>query len=400
MTENNVMSIDELLDFIENKNAWDYYKFPAFYNDKYKLEYSNVDEEFLNSEVKGCDYVYDNLMKCFNYKARNILYKSGLLSNISQTTAWYRDFSVKRRPDGQDFINLCNFFLYLYEQDEEKFNLIAELVTSAQCSIFLMCIICNKKDRVAQFLANELLTANNNKIFNIIATLLGEAHAIRLTYIKGCLSHHIIFAIKKLNLFYNLMSVKDDGFKRIDEDFFYYNFYILSKVKYFPENYEIEEFKEKLKNNSKFREKIAKNMTSYFNNAVDYDYDDVNPFKAFCYVGFKLRPYGGLNKFCSYMARKFFTHNRKDISCFCYILLKYFNGIFANLIPDEIRDVNNKQRLTPMKIFNKIFEKCDYYEIFKFVAESPLKDEYPDEFYIEQFKAIDGMDKIFSDEDK
>lgn len=43
------------------------------------------------------------------------------------------------------------------------------------------------------------------------------------------------------------MSVKDDEFKRIDGDFFYYDFYILSKTKYFSENYEIEEFKEKLK---------------------------------------------------------------------------------------------------------------------------------------------------------
>lgn len=36
MTENNVMSVDELLYFIENEQVWDYYKFPAFYGDKYK----------------------------------------------------------------------------------------------------------------------------------------------------------------------------------------------------------------------------------------------------------------------------------------------------------------------------------------------------------------------------
>lgn len=39
MTKNNVMSIDELLDFTKNGNMWDYYQFPAFYSDKYKLEY-------------------------------------------------------------------------------------------------------------------------------------------------------------------------------------------------------------------------------------------------------------------------------------------------------------------------------------------------------------------------
>lgn len=36
MTGNNVISVDELLYFIENEQVWDYYKFPAFYGDKYK----------------------------------------------------------------------------------------------------------------------------------------------------------------------------------------------------------------------------------------------------------------------------------------------------------------------------------------------------------------------------
>ena len=65
-----------------------------------------------------------------------------------------------------------------------------------------------------------------------------------------------------------------------------------------------------------------------------------------------------------------------------------------------VADVNDKQYPSSIKIFNKIFEKCDYYTIFKFIAESPLKDEYPNEFYIEQFKSIDGMDEIFSNEDE
>lgn len=401
MTENNVMSIDELLDFTKNGNMWDYYQFPAFYNDKYKLKYGNIDKEFLNSKVKGHEYVRDNLMKYFNYKAQDILSMEGLLQNISQTTARCYDYCMQyKMPNGQNYVDLCNFFLYLYEQNEEKFKLIAKLVTSVQCSIFLLCMCCNRKDRIAQFLANELLTSNDNKIFNLIATFYGEAQAIKLTYVGGCLAHHIIFAIKKLNLFYNLISVKDDDFKSINEDFYYHDFYILNSVKYFPCDYKIEKFKEQLKNSSKYREKIAKAMTHYFKNSVDYDYDDVRPFEAFCYVGFKLRPYGGLNKFCSYLARKMFIHNRENISCFCYILLEYFNKIFADLIPDRVRDVNDKQYPSSIKVFNKIFEKCDYYEIFKFIAESSLENENNLNVYINQFKSLKGMDEIFTSEDE
>lgn len=174
-------------------------------------------------------------------------------------------------------------------------------------------------------------------------------------------------------------------------------FLCLNKIKYWPNSYKISLLKEKLKNNSKFRDKIIKTMTSYFKFIIGVDdkYNSIiNPFDVLLDLGFKVCPYG-LNKFKSYLAKKIFLRNNNDISCFCYILLEYFNKIFDDLIPKEARDIHNGEYPCVLRIFDNIFRECDCYEIFKFVAESPLKDEYPDEFYIEQFKAIDGMDKIF-----
>lgn len=119
-------------------------------------------------------------------------------------------------------------------------------------------------------------------------------------------------------------------------------------------------------------------------------YYSVNPFEALLNLGFKVRPY----RLNTYLARKIFIRNYGDISCFCYILLEYFNRIFAYLIPDKARDIYSEKCPSTLKIFDNIFKECDYYEIFKFVAESSLKDEYSDEFYLEQFKTIDGMENI------
>lgn len=164
-----------------------------------------------------------------------------------------------------------------------------------------------------------------------------------------------------------------------------------------PNAYKVKLLKEKLKNNIEFRDKIIKIMTFYFKFAVGYNYYDVNPFEAFCYLGFKLYPTNNslIKAVQSSLVKNFFIRNHEDISCFCYILLKYFDKIFANLVPDEARDIHSEKFPFFGGLFDRIFETCDYYEIFKFIAESPLKDEYPDEFYLEQFKAIDGMDKIF-----
>lgn len=193
------------------------------------------------------------------------------------------------------------------------------------------------------------------------------------------------------------MSVKDDKFKRIDEDFNYHDFSKLDKIQCFPDNYKIDKFKKKLKNNSKYRQKIAKTMALYFNKVVDYDNNNVSTFDAFCYIGFRLRPYEGLNKF---QFMQLFMLNREDISCFCYILFEYFNKMFTSLIPDRVRDVRNKRYSSALKIFNKIFEKGDYYEIFKFIAESSLENENNLNVYINQFKSLKGMDEIFTSEDE
>lgn len=192
------------------------------------------------------------------------------------------------------------------------------------------------------------------------------------------------------------MSVKDDKFKRIDEDFDYHDFSKLDKIQCFPDNYKISKFKKKLKNNIKYRQKVTKTMALYFNKVVDYD-NNVSPFDAFCYIGFRLRPYEGLNKF---QFMQLFMRNREDISCFCYILLEYFNKIFAGLIPDRVRDVHNKRYPSALKIFNKIFEKGNYYEIFKFVAENHQKDMRIQTNYIKRFKSLKGMDEIFTSEDE
>lgn len=190
------------------------------------------------------------------------------------------------------------------------------------------------------------------------------------------------------------MAMNDREFKQFDRSFPSYHFLLLNKIRYLHNSYKIKLLKEKLKNNSKFRDEIVKTMTSYFKFIVDDKYNSLNPFEALLDLGFKVRPYG-LNKFELYLARKFFIRNYRDISCFCYILLEYFNRIFADLIPDKARDIYSEEFPFTLKIFDNIFKECDYHEIFKFIAENPLKDEYPDEFYLEQFKAIDGMDKIF-----
>lgn len=399
MAENNVMSIDELLNFVENKNAWDYYKFSAFYNDKYRLKYHLKGVyDFLISSVCKSDYCYNNLLKYLNYEAQYILSSTGLLKNISQAIKWHKKFKCVNKPTGEDFVNLCNFFLYLHDKNKEKFNLIAKLVTNAQCAVLLACVSSHRKDRIAQFLANEFLNSDNDKIFNIIAMFLSEAYTIKSTYYYDkSIAYHIILTIKKFNMFYNLIFVKDDKFKRIDEDFDYHDFFKLDKIQCFPDNYKISKFKKKLKNNGKYRQKIAKTMALYFNKVIGNNNNDVSPFEAFCYIGFRLRPYEGLNKL---QFMQLFMLNREDISCFCYILFEYFNKMFTSLIPDRVRDVRNKRYSSALKIFNKIFEKGDYYEIFKFIAESSLENENNLNVYINQFKSLKGMDEIFTSEDE
>lgn len=80
MAGNNVMSADELLDFIENKRAWDYYKFPAFHDNKYKSKNGNIDEKFLNTRL---DFIYElyhnDILKYFDYKSRRVLLYEGVV---------------------------------------------------------------------------------------------------------------------------------------------------------------------------------------------------------------------------------------------------------------------------------------------------------------------------------
>lgn len=399
MTGNNAMRVDELLCFIENEKAWDYYKFPAFYGDKYKSKDDNLDEEFLNAQLVSVHKIY-RVLKYFDYKAQNVLLNEGLIKTLVQSIGYYEGFIRKGKPRVKDLINLCNFFLYLHEQNEKKFNIILKFATSSPCSILLACMDNYRRDRIAQFLMNEFLNSKKNRIFNIMAAFNSEVDMLKTEYPHNSIGFEAIFAIKKLNFFYNLVAVKDRKFKQFnidDRSCLFCHFLCLNKIKYWPNSYKISLLKEKLKNNSKFRDKIIKTMTSYFKFIIGVDdkYNSIiNPFNVLLDLGFKVRPYG-LNKFKSYLVKKFFLRNNNDISYFCYILLEYFNKIFAYLIPKEARDIHNGEYPCVLRIFDNIFRECNYYEIFKFIAESPLKDEYPDEFYLEQFKAIDGMDKIF-----
>lgn len=389
MAENNVMNVDELLNFIENKNAWDYYKFPAFYGDKYKSKNDNLDEEFLNARLVSVHKIY-RVLKYFDYKAQNVLLNGKLIKTLVQSIGYYENFIWKGKPCIKDLINLCNFFLYLHEQNEEKFNIVLKFATSSPCSILLACVDNYRRDRIAQFLMNEFLNSNKNRIFNIMVTFHSEVNMLETEYPHNSIGFWAIFAIKKLNIFYNLMAMNDREFKQFDRYFPCYHFYLLNEIRYLPNSYKIILLKEKLKNNIKFRDKTVKTMTSYFKFMFGNGYYSVNPFEALLDLGFKVRPY----RLNTYLARKIFIRNYGDISCFCYILLEYFNRIFAYLIPDKARDIYSEKCPSTLKIFDNIFKECDYYEIFKFVAESSLKDEYSDEFYLEQFKTIDGMENI------
>lgn len=401
MTGNNAMSANELLDFIENKHVWDYYKFPAFYSDKYKSKNTILTKKFLNTRLDFIYRLYHNdILKYFDYKSRCILLNGELFHNIIQSFIDYKQLAYKWKPCVKDLINLCNFFLYLYEQNEEKFNIIIKFITNDTYAILLACMYNYRKDRIAQFLMNEFLNSNENKIFNISVTLHYEVGILRIEQPYNSIGYHVIFTVKKLNLFYNLIAVKDNS-TQFSCKFPDYYYILLNNIEYLPDAYKVKLLKEKLKNNIEFRDKIIKIMTFYFKFVVGYNYYDVNPFEAFCYLGFKLCPTNNslIKAVKSYLVKNFFIRNHEDISCFCYILLKYFDRIFANLVPDEARDVHSERFPFFGGLFDRIFEKCDYYTIFKFIAESPLKDEYPNEFYIEQFKSIDGMDEIFSNED-
>lgn len=401
MAGNNVMSADELLDFIENKRAWDYYKFPAFHDNKYKSKNGNIDEKFLNTRLDFIYKLYHNdILKYFDYKSRCVLLYEGLFYNIIQSFIDYKQLAYTWKPRVKDLINLCNFFLYLHEQNKEKFNIVTKFMTKNTYAILLACMYNYRRDRIAQFLINEFLNSNKNKIFNIMVIFHYEVNVLRVKQPYNSIGYHVIFTVKKLNLFYNLIAVKDNS-TQFSCTFPDYYFILLNNIEYLPDTYKVKLLKEKLKNNIEFRDKIIKIMTFYFKFVVGYNYYEVNPFEAFCYLGFKLCPTNSsFIKFIqSYLVKKLFIRNHEDISCFCYILLKYFDRIFANLVPDEARDVHSERFPFFGGLFDRIFETCDYYEIFKFVAESPLKDEYPDEFYIEQFKSIDGMDKVFSNED-
>ena len=165
-----------------------------------------------------------------------------------------------------------------------------------------------RKDRIAQFLMNEFLNSSKNRIFNIMVTFHSEVNMLKTEYPHNSIGFWAIFAIKKLNIFYNLMAMNDREFKQFDRSLPSYHFLLLNKIRYLHNSYKIKLLKEKLKNNSKFRDEIVKTMTSYFKFIVDDKYNSLNPFEALLDLGFKVRPYG-LNKFELYLARKFFIRN-------------------------------------------------------------------------------------------